>query len=521
MVTISIIYVFASQGGDTVWRQAFTYVVEFPGWPILFLLRALLGGTEGQLSGQVLSVASTNISFVLIYFVALRYCMVRSDDNKAQHTWADSVYYLGFILTLTALIVALTQIRGSEEEEIIKGIIVQNAIALSSTVIALVCRTAWKQAIFEPDDELDYVERLNRAYSELERRISSFGEAVESTSSDLGVQIEELGREISTTSDKLRNIDIQPDAVAAAFVEVVERSLDGIAPSMSKLREELLEATQDIERSVASFVRNTSEIDAGEILRSNVSAAILSMSDLFRSEFREIVDEVASSTKIFVNEMNDGSMSLKQSILDLSSSIEQINVGEALIETLTSALSDIPNAMDEGIQAALIGLNNAIEETAENLQKNSTAMGNSANDFMRKIESFSPREHFQENTRAVVEEYVEGLRTGLASSHDLFSRLVQQQSELSSALSGSKVEFEGASEGLRGVVDHLDNTNRNFAAAGTKLEEAASQIGELERLFDSSSLLQIEMRSLSRAIELLVERIDEKRKPRWYNFLGS
>lgn len=144
---------------------------------------------------------------------------VQTDDRER---WSDSIYFLGFILTLAALIVAIGGIDiGDEDNDAVQlaRIVAGNAIALSSTVMGLVLRTLMNLAFLQPEkDEFVELERrvnlLANSCSEAQKRITQVSQkfldantrmldAQESASGRLTTQYDDMASRIEATSDRL------------------------------------------------------------------------------------------------------------------------------------------------------------------------------------------------------------------------------------------------------------------------------------------------------------------------------
>lgn len=92
-------------------------------------------GTEISLGANVYA------PIILITIYSFVCCIISLICRQNYIKFADSVYYLGFMLTLMALVFSLSQYESQEgNEDIIRSIISQNGYALASTVWGLFIR---------------------------------------------------------------------------------------------------------------------------------------------------------------------------------------------------------------------------------------------------------------------------------------------------------------------------------------------------------------------------------------------
>lgn len=146
-------------------------------------------------------VTAVNCALVAFYalsiFSRIKSLSIRLKDGGSTvrsftPKWADSVYYLGFILTLTALIFAFA---AKEYEFSDRGSVLgltQSAIALSSTVAALIIRTIWLYSIDpEGENEESDPEHLDKEIQSLRLNIERLNQSCSDLSTELGKLREE------------------------------------------------------------------------------------------------------------------------------------------------------------------------------------------------------------------------------------------------------------------------------------------------------------------------------------------
>lgn len=121
-------------------------------------------------------VSLVNIAIVTLYsFVIIIWNRGQHWDDKEK--WANSIYYMGFIITLFALVVALGNSVNTGKEVGAVGVVIQNAIALSSTAIGLTLRTLWMltkpRHVEESDEDLVILKASQVSLEEIQKSVGA------------------------------------------------------------------------------------------------------------------------------------------------------------------------------------------------------------------------------------------------------------------------------------------------------------------------------------------------------------
>ncbi len=260
-------------------------------------------------SDRVRLVTYFNGFFVTVYG-GLLWLLNRTYESSTQLKWADSIYYLGFILTLVALITAFSNVESGKDENLIKATIVQNAIALASTVWAIFLRTLWKLSIPIQRDELNYVTELTFQYEILKdtissttttfetetEKFSSISEKLSGAFESIQKQFESELKTLGTSFENYRtqiaeNIDAQRVSNEALRKSTAE--FEKIANAMAKF-ENALDAIENALRNIeadGSYLSNLAKelqnaIDAWKTEADDISKSIVSFSDNFSKSDR-------------------------------------------------------------------------------------------------------------------------------------------------------------------------------------------------------------------------------------------
>lgn len=155
-----------------------------------------------------------------------------------QHPdFADGFYYMGFLLTLVALVTTLVRIGGAEREGLQRFVLMNFGLALATTIVGLLGRTALR--MFSEDDTET---GLNKAQDDLRKASERFRIVLKNASVDTQTT---LGAAQNTIESGVQGIKAHLDAVASRLGEI-ERSMEplgdrfeGVGTKALKLESEL------------------------------------------------------------------------------------------------------------------------------------------------------------------------------------------------------------------------------------------------------------------------------------------
>jgi hypothetical protein len=234
-------------------------------------------------ASDVYRVATSNIFIVFIYSVILIALDSRS-ARDVREAWADSIYFLGFILTLSALVAALGSITRYSEEAKLVSIIVQNAVALSSTLVALIVRTAYVLGLFRSSDETLELEVLRRSIDELGRQLTLLRIKLRKGLDDVVKETEELANRIKGV-DYGNAVTASLDKSFSPFTTTLSAKGSEISNELEKLREllaELLDTEKEFSQKGRANIRSL--VKSGEEL-SQLNASLTSILDELNSSY--------------------------------------------------------------------------------------------------------------------------------------------------------------------------------------------------------------------------------------------
>lgn len=233
-------------------------------------------------ASDVYRVATSNIFIVFVYS-ALLIALDSRSARDVREAWADSIYFLGFILTLSALVAALGSVTRYSEEAALVSIIVQNAVALSSTLVALIVRTAYVLGLFRTSDETLELETLRQSIDELGRQLASLRVKLRKGLDDVVKETEQL-------ATRIRDVDYS-NAVTASL----DRSFSPFATTLSTRGEEISKELEQLKKLLSQLLETEKEFSQKG--RENIRDLVRSGEEIsqLNTGLKGILDELNSS----------------------------------------------------------------------------------------------------------------------------------------------------------------------------------------------------------------------------------
>jgi len=327
-----------------------------------YFVVSLIVGTSGILVGWLLESALGQIPAVLITVVIpllgmawYIYAGVAIDmSNQSTDMFADSIYYLGFLLTLIALIFSLFAIN--PESEGTSGLILRFGVALSTTVVGLAARTYFSSFRASAKDEFRRLEHeLTQSAQEVRDRFKNmsevmtlqteaFKESLQKANSDLDRASDEIGASASRLSGSVEN-----------SASTIDQSSRGLGQSTVEFSEQLGETMSEVSAGLD---------DIADLLTEKVESIELPP-DLFTKQFEAPSKEYGESLQELTKQIRGHSEALselethnRQLMSAISDTIEKIGDASSesakkiedaggKVETLAKRLSSISSQMDQ------------------------------------------------------------------------------------------------------------------------------------------------------------------------------
>ena len=255
----------------------------------------------------------------------------RAPEHAKTPEFADNYYYLGFLLTLVALVGVLVQLgyasSGGLEEDLLLKVLSQFGLALVTTIIGLVGRTAmlmFRPTLEDLEEEAEnrltqafdeYTMALNRLTEEANTFSHNFGKSLETSLSTVEDVVVDFGTTVQDTRDGIAPIRAELADVSAEFGQSVDRlrsstsgladriaeSSDGIGGALTAFGESVRSAAEDVEEStqgVGRVIENAErELDRPlKRVQEQVDSFAVSLTEL-SDRFSRLPNELARSTE--------------------------------------------------------------------------------------------------------------------------------------------------------------------------------------------------------------------------------
>ncbi len=378
---------------------------------LIFLSAGAAGIMAGWLIEQLLpwlGFAVTVLAPTASMGIYIYYGVSLDRSNRASEPFADSIYYLGFLLTLVALIFSMFSITSGVVNT--GGLVFRFGIALVTTVIGLGARTYFANFRVTPEDELSRLRdeeatsarKLRNKYRELSEVMTLQMEALKTSLQKANADVEEA-------SDSLADS-------ASSLEESVSASVSRVDQSFGRLEETTSEFSSGLGRSMEEASSRLKQ--AGEDLQEKANSVELPP-DLFTSQFEGPASNYAEALEELTRKAEDHSEAiseLKTSNRQLSSSITEIT------EELGDASSRNADSIDEATSE--------LQELLGRLADIESRFGNVANALTQHEEVVadaidaltSVHDNLEEDSE-VARQYREALEEELSTSREALSKM--------------------------------------------------------------------------------------------------
>ena len=260
-------------------------------------------------------------ALVVLLYAVFVYSKGKNIINQDQ--LGDSVYYLGFILTLVALIFALYDMS---EDSTAEAIIPKFAIALTTTVVGIFIRVFMSQFTPAQQDVNEMSERM------LSDTALSLKTQLDATTVTFKGFVDELSRKTSETLEKnsielstfLKENSEEFSQSSKNIIQNINNASDTLVKksnSLKKTLENLNNTTENFSNSLSSLNSALTQSNPAEEI-SNLQNVISSMSSSMQSyanDFSKIKDlvstdlkEIAKNKKEIFKTINDSQAALQK-----------------------------------------------------------------------------------------------------------------------------------------------------------------------------------------------------------------
>ncbi|GMV07695.1 MAG: hypothetical protein AMXMBFR53_39700 [Gemmatimonadota bacterium] len=283
---------------------------------------------------------------MLSYLVGVR---VLEPELYLDREFADGFYFLGFLLTLVALVLVLLQIEPAEgasatsvaASEALPRVLGQFGLALSSTILGLLVRTYLTlfRGMPQAEEERAYLELAGAA----DRLRMVLGTIAGDASTSLGRIKTEIGQSVDQLNLELGRVTGKVNSISQRF-GVVEDRLGEVVVSLEKTRDAI----------AAAGVALQGQIDGTG--RALTGAA---------TSLGTVVTNVASNGRTFVGDLERIQESLRGSSEELRTAM--VATGTA-ISDIGAAAGQVDSSSWKTLAEALAGFSPAIQAGLESLE---------------------------------------------------------------------------------------------------------------------------------------------------------
>jgi hypothetical protein len=280
------------------------------------------------------------------------YAVAGKGQDEASGTtdsFADSVYYLGFLLTLVALVMALISMGNSQSGNL--DLKLRFGIALLTTIIGLVTRTYYSN--FKPSfsDSIQSVEvQMASAATELKDRFHNMSEV-------LVVSTEAFQASLGRTSIDLKSASASVGSTSTAFAKRIEKSGDKVGAASESVGDKIGTLLTEIDQHVSEA---ESRIFRSIDRYSQRLEQLVLDPDLLSSKMEPVLDRVELKIGAFAD-------------------------GVELHQAQLSSMADENKSVLEAVKAALQSVENDASKTAQHFSD----LGQASDNIRRELDKLT------------------------------------------------------------------------------------------------------------------------------------
>tara|TARA_Y100000746_G_scaffold215212_1_gene209146 strand:+ start:96 stop:1127 length:1032 start_codon:yes stop_codon:yes gene_type:complete len=237
-----------------------------------------------------------------------------TSDTLSIEQKADSVYYMGFILTLFAMTASLIALAASGDDLEFNAVVINFGLALTTTILGLSIRIMWLQLSSQSlaDAESILRQKIMRRSQDLQDQT----EKVVGSLTALSNQLATVSEPLKQSFNSLGNLDTSAESASQSLIQIAGLA-DRLETSVSLLQENV---DSDMVKNVEDLAKSINTVNPKI---SNSANAIQNSLDKLQKDI-EKTDEM---------------------IADTQTNLEKNN---SLLKRITSNISSIFNSYDGG-----------------------------------------------------------------------------------------------------------------------------------------------------------------------------
>jgi methyl-accepting chemotaxis protein len=311
----------------------------------------LVAGVIGELTGfYYIAIASLAIYFLI--------GLTLTKSQKNSEKFADSLYYMGFIFTIWALVISLGPWATSAGDLQSSQILPLFGVALVTTAVGMTLRVVLLQGrhtVFDQEEEAKAA--IDQSISNLTRELEKSSKVMKEANVRLADETSSLGRTLTeqlltagnTTQQELSKIILELQDKLSAHIDELNPSItaiskkleaidlpvdvikDGISKAIGEITRELARTDEEIKKAATGFSQSinngTQEIGAATSRFSEIGERLSRSSDSIKL-LVEVTEKIASTVE-------------KSAAASESAKSETANATSAFVKTVDSASTSI------------------------------------------------------------------------------------------------------------------------------------------------------------------------------------
>lgn len=277
----------------------------------------------------------------------------------------DSVYYFGFLITVTALAISAISIANSNNGSL-SLVILQFGIGLIATAYAVVARMHLS-SIASTLDEVNQ-ELLLKNYVQ--------------KSLELINNIEMASSTLTSFSSNIMN---RTESISRESIEISQRAMVDVARIFEQEMQSTLALTREGLLEIKGLVKDTAFLAERSELQNSIKQTIQSTQAL-NTSYDGLIDKIKSGTESFSDSLSMY-RSLNESLVGLSETINEYNKENGTIKAATEALLNTSSALSLGTKNLQANIQ-AFDELSEALNASIRSSTDEAKDLASKTTRF-------------------------------------------------------------------------------------------------------------------------------------
>jgi hypothetical protein len=264
-------------------------------------------------------------------------------------TFGDSVYYLGFILTLLSLIISMMFFNVDEGAISASYILAQFGAAMTTTLLGMVFRIYYKQF----DITLESAQLAAR--EALDETVKGFNIQMRSTNESLSRLCQVMNKNIEDTESRNeRSLELF-DSTQKKTVTLGEDSLNDLSTKANALISQSIDKLNDYVGKTSSVIEDmvqkilSTHSQNAKTSRDEIKQLLESMTQDITSKFSESMGGLTESATTLNNafsETNNATKTLNTSFISVTQSMADLESIKPNMESMTTSQNDYINNLD-------------------------------------------------------------------------------------------------------------------------------------------------------------------------------